>query len=259
MHASFASRLLCLHLLIVVLQNKIAVRNVISTALPIALGCLFEYGEWEILTIFAARLGTAEVAAWGIVGTLWDTVETLSKGIGDGGEVRCAYHLGNANPGLARTSAHKAVLLSVCVAFFTTSIIFIAGENIAVLFTSDPTLQHMIAELIPLLGVGNIFLTAGCVSWALVGAQARYRLATFVAFVSSWCVTMPLAAIFTYGFNLNLQGITSAVVIGYSVTCTALCYILLRSDWARISQHVVETNDDSDDESSVDSAEEISA
>ena len=117
----------------------------------------------------------------------------------------------------------------------------------------------MIAELLPLLGVGNIFLTAGCVSWALVGAQARYRLATFVAFVSSWGITMPLAAIMTYVFNFNLQGITSAVVIGYSVTCTALFYILLRSDWVRIAEHVVEINGESDDESSVDSDEDVAA
>jgi Na+-driven multidrug efflux pump len=230
---------------------------VVGTALPIAFGCFFEYSEWEILTIFTARLGTAEVAAWGILGSLWETFETLSKGIGDGGEVRCAYHLGNANPGLARTSANKTILLSICASVFFTSILFMIGENLVLIFTSDPTLQHMIAELLPLLGVGNIFLTAGCVAWALVGAQARYRLATLIALMSSWGITIPLAAVMTYGFNLNLQGITSAVVIGYSVTCTALFYVILRSDWERISKHVVEINDDSDDESSVESADEV--
>jgi MATE family multidrug resistance protein len=225
---------------------------------PLAFGYLLEYGEWEILTIFAAFMGPAEVAAWGILGTLWETFESLSVGIADGGEVRCAYHLGNANPGMAQIAAYKSILLSVCASFFFTSVLFIIGENLAVFFTPDPTLQHLIADLLPLLGVGNIFLTAGSVSWALVGAQARYRLATLVAFVSSWCVTMPLAAILTYGFNINLQGITCSVVVGYSVTCTILFYILLRSDWERISKHVVELNDDSDsdDESSVDPAEQ---
>lgn len=238
------------------LANKGIVRTVLGTALPLAFGYLLEYGEWEVLTIFTAHLGTAEVAAWGILGSLWEMFETLSKGIADGGEVRCAYHLGNANPGMAQISAYKSILLSVCVSLFFTSILFIVGENLTIIFTSDATLQNLIAELLPLLGVGNIFLTAGCVSWSLVGAQARYRLATLVALVSSWGITMPLAAVFTYAFNIDLQGITSAVVIGYSVTCTVLFYILLRSDWERISKHVVEINDDSDEESSVDSADE---
>lgn len=228
----------------------------LGTALPLSFGYLLEYGEWEVLTIFVAFLGPAEVAAWGILGSLWTTFETLSKGIADGGEVRCAYHLGNANPGMAQVAAYKSILLSVAASFFFTSILWIMGEDLAVWFTPDPALQNMIAELLPLLGVGNITLTAGAVSWALVGAQARYRLATLVALVSSWGVTMPLAAVMTYGFRFNLQGITCAVVIGYSVTCTLLFYILLRSDWERISKHVVELNDESDDESSSDEEEE---
>lgn len=225
------------------------------TAVPLSFGYLLEYGEWEVLTIFAAFLGPAEVAAWGILGSLWETFETLSKGIADGGEVRCAYHLGNSNPGMAQIAAYKSILLSVAASFFFTSILWMMGEDLAVWFTPDPTLQNMLADLLPLLGVGNITLTAGAVSWALVGAQARYRLATLVAFISSWGVTMPLAAILTYGFRFNLQGITCAVVIGYSVTCTILFYILLRSDWERISKHVVELNEE-EDESSVESGEE---
>merc|ERR1712176_1405868 len=129
------------------------------------------------------------------------------------------------------------------------------GEDLATWFTPDPALQSMVAELIPLIGIGNISLTAGGVAWAMVGAQARYRLATLVALLASWLVTLPLAAIMTYLFKFNLQGIVSAVVIGYSVSCTTLFYILLRSDWNRISHHIVELNeqqtDDSEDDSSL--------
>lgn len=41
------------------------------TAIPLALGQLLQYGEWEVLTVFVAALGTAEVTAWGIAGELW--------------------------------------------------------------------------------------------------------------------------------------------------------------------------------------------
>jgi MATE family multidrug resistance protein len=225
---------------------------------PLAFGYLLEYGEWEVLTIFAAHLGPAEVAAWGILGSLWESFETLSKGIADGGEVRCAYHLGNGKPGLAKSSAYKVILLSVAASFFFTSFLFMMGENLAVWFTSDPTLQHIIADLLPLLGVGNIALTAGSVSWTLVGAQGRYRLDTLVALLCSWGVTMPVAAVLTYGFNFNLQGLTASVLVGYSVTCTALFYIILRSDWERISKLVVEVNDEessSDEESDGESSD----
>ena len=41
-------------------QNKEAVKNVVKTAIPLSLGSLLEYGEWQILTIFVAALGPAE-------------------------------------------------------------------------------------------------------------------------------------------------------------------------------------------------------
>lgn len=41
-------------------KNIQAVKNVVGTAMPLALGTLLEYGEWEALTFFAAALGPAE-------------------------------------------------------------------------------------------------------------------------------------------------------------------------------------------------------
>lgn len=47
------------------LRNNDAIHTVFKTALPLALGQLLQYSEWEILTIFVAALGTAEVTTWG--------------------------------------------------------------------------------------------------------------------------------------------------------------------------------------------------
>ena len=108
--------------------------------------------------------------------------------------------------------------------------------------TPDPTLQRLIAQLLPLVGIGNFTLTVGLTSWSMVGAQGRYRLATFVNFMTTWLVTLPLAATFVYAANYNLEGIVSAIVVGYSATGTVLLYILLQSDWERLSKCLIEIN-----------------
>lgn len=153
-------------------------------------------------------------------------------------------------PARARLSSYKTILVAIVSATTFTSIMWIIGEDLAKLLTPDPTLQHLLTEIMPLMGIGNIALTAGSVSWALVGAQGRYRLATCTAFLCSWCVTLPLAAIFTFGLNINLEGVAASVVVGYSVTGTSLMYILIRSDWDRLSRIVVELNADLDSPSS---------
>lgn len=184
-------------------------------------------------------------------------VEMLTEGFGDAGEIRVGLHLGAARTTEARLSSYKTMFAAVICATLFTSLLWILGENIAVWMTPDPKLQRIIVEVLPLIGIGNIALTAGSVSWALVGAQGRYRLATLVAFVTSWCVTLPIAAKLIYGLNLNLQGPVAAVVIGYDVTGTCLLYILIRSDWNWLTNIIIERNggiqedDDEDDESSV--------
>lgn len=192
--------------------------------------------------MFISYLGAAEVAAWSVLGSIWETFEAATEGIGDAAEVRVAYHLGKANPEMAYISAQKSILVGVLFSCFITSIFFIIGENLAGFFTTDEVLQYMVNDAVPLIGLGNITMTYGMVCWAIIGAQGRYRLATLTAFIASWFVTVPMAALSTYVFYFDLKGVTASVVIGYQVAGVCMTYIVLRSDWERLSKIVVELN-----------------
>ena len=181
----------------------------------------------------------ATVAAWGILGVLWDSVEQLTEAIADAAEVRCAFLLGSGQPAKAKRSALKSLLFGTFLSLFLTSAVFIVGDNIATLFTNDPALQHIIADLLPLFRIGNMTLTVGSISWTLLGSQGRYRLATSVACMASWLVTLPLAALFTFQLQINLQGQTAGLVIGYLVSGTINSYFLFRSDWDQLSHDVM--------------------
>ena len=77
--------------------------------------------------------------------------------------------------------------------------------------------------------------------------------------ISSWFVTIPMSAIVVIALNLNLKGLVGAVIAGYSTSSVILMYIILRSDWVRLSKIIQELNamtgeidssDDEDDDSS---------
>jgi hypothetical protein len=57
---------------------------------------------------------------------------------------------------------------------------------------------------------------------------------------------MPLAFIFTIVLNIDLQGQTAAVVIGYMVSGMVNSYLLFTSDWEKLSQEVIEANRDAE-------------
>ena len=59
---------------------------------------LVALSQWVALTFVASYIGPAEVAAWVILGDLWDTLESATQGLVDAAsirvaKVRIAFHL----------------------------------------------------------------------------------------------------------------------------------------------------------------------
>ena len=54
------------------IDNFSAFQLLITTAVPLSFGELLSHAEWTILTALASFIGPAEVAAWAILGNIWD-------------------------------------------------------------------------------------------------------------------------------------------------------------------------------------------
>lgn len=221
-----------------------AVKRMMQQGIPLAFGSLLSNAEWAILTFFASQLGPAEVAAWALLGSIWDVFYSVTNGIGDAAEIRVAYHLGDNHPTMAKLSAYKSLLLGMLVASAVSIFYFQMQDHIPAWFTSDETLQSMLSELVPFVGVANLTMTFGMQCWSLVGAQGEYKLATWINFISSWGVVMPLAALFVFVLNIDLQGLTSAVCVGYLSTGSALSFVLLSTNWPKVAKKIQEENSD---------------
>ena len=220
------------------------VNEVFQVALPLAFGNLLAYAEWEVLTILAVVLGPAEAATWSVLGYIWDLFESTTEAIGDASELRVAYHLGNNNPGMAKFSGYKSMLLAA-IATGSASIIFMSLTNVLPpLLTYDETIQGMLVELFPLVALGNVTMSMGMVCWAIVGAQGRYRLSTTIATSCAFFITIPIAAVSTV-MRVDLRGMTFAVVVGYTVTAMLLSLCVVMSDWKALAEEISEEMDDS--------------
>lgn len=231
------------------------------------MGAFLEYGEWDIILFFVVSMGPAEgktlmgcrhvdyllpcrlltlhlftVATWAIVGVIWQLLESATEGFGEAAAIRVAFHLGSGNPKLARHASHKALLVSSVQALLVTSILLMAGKNIANVLTPDPTLQLLLNNLITNVALGNLVMSTAMNVWSLLGAQGRYRLATLVILLARWLVTMPVALVCIYGFRFDLNSVMGAVTLGFATSVLILSYIFFRSDWDRLSRIMQELN-----------------
>lgn len=101
-------------------------------------------------------------------------------------------------------------------------------------------------------GITNKLLVRSCVSvvmaldtmaWTLIGSQGRYRLATVIVCLVSWFVTLPFAALFSLAWNVNLEGQMTAFITGYLCMGVAHSYCLLTSNWDKLSETVMESQE----------------
>ena len=216
------------------------VKDLLRVALPLGFGSLLAYAEWEILTVFAAVLGPAEAATWAIMGYVWGVFESTTEAAGDAAEVRVAYQLGKGRPAMAKIAGYKSMFVAFILSIVV-SIIFICLTNVLPpLLTHDETIQDLLVEMFPLVALGNVTMSMGMVCWAVVGAQGRYRLSTSIAIACSFVVTVPIGAVLTIWMRIDLQGLTFAVVTGYSVTALLLTACIQLSDWVMLSNKIQE-------------------
>ncbi|KAL7428880.1 hypothetical protein ACHAXM_001442 [Skeletonema potamos] len=245
-------------------RNRPLVKEFLKTSAPLALGSLLASAEWELLTVFAAFLGPAEAAAWAVLKYLWDVFESTTEAFAGAGEIRVSYQLGKGRPQLARLSSYKCMFMGLA-ASTVMSTIFLSLINVLPQFlTTDRTIQGMLRTLFPLMALGNVTMSVGMVCWSLVGAQLRYPLATTIATLCSFGITLPLGAIFTIGLNYDLKGLTFSVVVGYVMAAMLLSTVLLMSDWEKLSERIrgkllADEEDSFDDDSSSSSSSSSSA
>ncbi|KAG7342247.1 MATE efflux family protein [Nitzschia inconspicua] len=227
---------------VALLQNKVGIWHLLKAAGPLLLGTILEYGEWELLTIFVRHLGPAEVATWALLGAFWDVLEALTEGIGEAAANQVAFLLSTGLIERAKSLSWGVINLALIQALILTSALYMSGQYLAILFTADPTIQHLIDKTIVWIGFANVTMSFAQITWSLVGAQGRFRLATLAIFLSRWLVSIPCALLSIYVFFLDLNAVSGSLVVGYATATSALMFIVLRSDWERLADTMQEIN-----------------
>jgi Na+-driven multidrug efflux pump len=199
------------------------------------LGSLLEIGEWEVLIFCVSYLGGAEVAAWGVMGILWEIFQAMTEGLGEAASVRVSYYLSEGLHHEARRLAYKVVFISIIVVVMVTSIFLMAAPNIAATISTDSTIQHIFVDLVGPTGLANISMTIAQIYWSLAGAQGRFGFASATILLCRWMVILPIASICIFAYRLDLMSVACAIAIGYSVAACALAYAVFSSDWEQLS------------------------
>jgi len=159
--------------------------------------------------------------------------------ISDAAENRVGFRMGAGQPYFSKIVAYKSLLLGICLACFAAIVFFILANFIPSWLTPDSELQNIVADVLPMVGIGQIFMTVDWVCWKIMGAQGRFTLTTIIITCEAWLIGLPGAAIFIFVLNYNLEGMVAIILIAYAIGSLIMLPMIIEADWKNLSREIV--------------------
>ena len=218
---------------------------ILHTSLPHIMAGVASDLEFRVLSFMAAELGAAEAATWILLCYIWSFMECGLNSFASAAATQVNSLLTKGEIVSARRASRKARAFALLYGTSVALIVYAAKDLIADVLTSDYTLQSMLVDCITFACVGVPFTAVGGMSEEMNKEQGRYRTSMAISWCCSLMLTIPVAAIMTYGFRCSVTAVVSAVVMGSTTDGMLQTVLLVYSNFHSASNSLQEhANDD---------------
>jgi MATE family multidrug resistance protein len=194
--------------------------------LPVCCQYLAEVGAFSFGAVMMGWIGTVALASHQVVLTCAATTFMFPLGISIAAGVRIGHAVGSQAHAALRRIAFGAIAISAVVSASFAVIYFLAGRQVAALFTNDAAVLDLAARLMIVAGIFQIadgvqVTAAGCLR-----GLADVRLPMLIGFFCYWAVAMPTAFVTAFIIRLGAVGIWIGLASGLFVAAILLTWRL---------------------------------
>ncbi len=203
-------------------------RRLLAVGMPFALAQAAETTSFQAVAIFAAWLGTAQLAAYQALSNILALVFMLSLGIATAVSVRVGNAVGRGDAAGRGRAARVGVGLTLALTAVVAPLL-IGGREVAVaVYLQEPEVRLLAAAAVPYLA---LVLVVDGLQVVLLGAlrgasdvwQPMLRL-----LAGCWLVLVPLAWLLGVRLGLDVPGLLAAIALGLLVVALLLWLRLRR-------------------------------
>ncbi|SCU91785.1 LADA_0F12024g1_1 [Lachancea dasiensis] len=220
--------------------------------------------SYEILTLFSSYFGISYLAAQSAVSTTVTLTYMIPFAVGISSSTRIANFVGARRPECAKIASEVSISCSFFVGLFNCSVLIGCRNLIANIYSKDAEVVHLITELMPLVGVAEIFDSLNAIAGSCLRGQGMQSIGGIVNLVVYYLLAIPLGMVLGWTFDMKLFGLWIGIGTGMFLIGTIEGYLVLFPNWNRILERAEmrkeaeEADDDLSDEyfSSSDSDDE---
>ena len=172
-----------------------------------------EWVAFEILTLVSSYFGTSYLAAQSVLVTItgfaWQIPFPLSIAAG----TRVANLIGATLSDAAQMAAKVSAVAALAVGLFNVLLLSLLRGYLPHLFTQDPEVIRLVAGLLPLCSVFQLFDATAASTNGILRGLGRQKVGGLVQIFCYYAVAMPISMGTVFGLNWGLYGLWSGLAL----------------------------------------------
>lgn len=194
---------------------------------PVAMQYVFEVGAFAAAAVIAGTIGANEQAAHQVAITLAATTYMMASGIAAAATIKTGNSYGNRNIFRLRRFASSSYLIVLVFMGFSALLFTLFNHYLPWIFTSDPIVIGIAAQLLIIAGLFQLFDGTQVVGLGILRGMGDVNIPTLITFVAYWILGLPVAYLLGIVMDIGVLGIWYGLTLGL-LTSSLLLYLRYR-------------------------------
>lgn len=190
------------------------IKQIAKLGAPVAMQYSFEISAFSGAGILIGTIGKVEQASHFTALSLAAFTYMLATGIANAATIKTGNNFGSKSYGNLRLSAIASYHIVIVFMSITALMFVLANNYLPYIYTSDPTVIEIAAQLLILAGLFQLFDGTQVVGLGVLRGLGDVNMPTFITFLSYWVIGIPVGYLLGFHFGFGVKGIWYGLTLG---------------------------------------------
>ncbi|KAF5361082.1 hypothetical protein D9756_004872 [Leucocoprinus leucothites] len=192
-----------------------------------------EWWAWELVALGASLLGPVALATQSVLLVSSSTTFQAPYALSVATSVRIGNLLGERKAKRAGAAAATSLIGALAIAALTSTMFIVFRKSWAHIFNDDPKVASMVAAILPLCALFQVFDGLAAVTGGILRAQGKQLTGAVLNLSAYYIIGIPLGMLLAFKYKMDLHGIWIGLTVSL-VYCAVLgTWLALTTDWER--------------------------
>ncbi|MBK7629490.1 MAG: MATE family efflux transporter [Ignavibacteriales bacterium] len=202
--------------------NIPVMKKLLSLGLPSGFQYFFEVGAFTFAVIMIGWIGSNELAAHQIAINLASISFMAVLGISQAASIRVGNAMGEQNIPNVRKAGFTAIGLGAAIMSIAGLTFILLNKFLPTLYIDDKAVISIASRLIIIAALFQLSDGTQAVGIGVLRGLTDVKGPTIITFVAYWIISLPIAYLLAFKFNLGVDGVWIGLLIGLTVSAILL-------------------------------------